>query len=59
MSSNFSKNESFLIDAEFELFVHKVLKGLDDSENGRINTIEEAEEKLKKWYEKNFSNRSQ
>jgi predicted transcriptional regulator len=31
------------------IFVEKVQKGLDDSENGRINTKEEAKQKLKKW----------
>ena len=30
-------------------FLDKVRKGLDDSENGRTNTVEEAKEKLKKW----------
>ena len=31
------------------VFVDKVQKGLDDSNNGKINTVEEAREKLKKW----------
>jgi len=31
------------------IFVEKVQKGLDDSENGRIHTIEEARKKLNKW----------
>jgi hypothetical protein len=31
------------------IFVEKVQKGLDDSVNGRINTKEEAKQKLKKW----------
>ncbi|MFC2100816.1 hypothetical protein ACFLRZ_03200 [Bacteroidota bacterium] len=31
------------------IFLEKVQKGLDDSENGRINTNEEARQKLKKW----------
>jgi len=31
------------------IFVEKVQKGLDDSANGRINTKEEAKEKLKRW----------
>ena len=31
------------------IFVEKVEKGLDDSVNGRINTKEEAKQKLKKW----------
>jgi hypothetical protein len=31
------------------IFVEKVQKGLDDSENGRINTKEEAKQKLNKW----------
>ncbi|MBW8333301.1 MAG: hypothetical protein K0M40_14845 [Prolixibacteraceae bacterium] len=34
---------------EHLIFVDKVRKGLDDSEEGRINTVEEAKEKLKKW----------
>jgi hypothetical protein len=31
------------------IFVEKVQKGLDDSANGRINSNEEAKEKLKRW----------
>ena len=31
------------------IFVEKVEKGLDDSINGRVNTKEEAKEKLSKW----------
>jgi hypothetical protein len=31
------------------IFVEKVQKGLDDSRNGRINTIDEAKQKLNKW----------
>jgi predicted transcriptional regulator len=31
------------------IFVEKVQKGLDDSTKGRINTKEEAKQKLKKW----------
>ena len=31
------------------IFVEKVEKGLDDSVNGRVNTKEEAKEKLSKW----------
>lgn len=31
------------------IFVEKVQKGLDDSANGRINSKEEAKEKLKRW----------
>ena len=31
------------------IFVEKVQKGLDDSVNGRVNTKEEAKQKLKKW----------
>jgi len=31
------------------IFVEKVQKGLEDSENGRVNTTEEAREKLNKW----------
>lgn len=31
------------------IFVEKVEKGLDDSVNGKINTKEEAKEKLIKW----------
>jgi len=31
------------------IFVEKVQKGLEDSENGRVNTTEEAREKLSKW----------
>ena len=32
------------------IFLEKVQKGLDDSSNGRINTKEQAKEKLKKWF---------
>ena len=31
------------------IFIEKVQKGLDDSINGRINTKEEARQKLNKW----------
>ena len=31
------------------IFVAKVQKGLDDAEHGRINTKDEAREKLNKW----------
>ena len=31
------------------LFIEKIQKGLDDSKNGRINSKEEAIEKLSKW----------
>lgn len=31
------------------IFVEKVQKGLDDSENGRVYTTEEARKKLNKW----------
>jgi predicted transcriptional regulator len=31
------------------IFIEKVQKGLDDSANGRINTKEEAKQKLSKW----------
>ena len=31
------------------IFIEKVQKGLEDSENNRINTNEEAKEKLKRW----------
>lgn len=31
------------------IFVEKVQKGISDSENGRINTKEEAKQKLNKW----------
>lgn len=31
------------------IMVEKVEKGMDDSINGRINTKEEAKEKLSKW----------
>ena len=34
---------------EHLIFLDKVNKGLDDSENGRINTVEEAKIKLNKW----------
>jgi len=31
------------------IFVEKVQKGLSDSENGRINSKDEAKQKLSKW----------
>lgn len=31
------------------VFVEKVQKGLSDSQNGRINTVDEAKQKLNKW----------
>ena len=31
------------------IFVEKVQKGLEDSENGRVHTKEEARIKLNKW----------
>jgi predicted transcriptional regulator len=31
------------------IFVEKVQKGLEDSENGRVHTKEEARNKLNKW----------
>ena len=31
------------------IFLEKVQKGLNDSLNGRVNTKEEAKEKLKRW----------
>jgi predicted transcriptional regulator len=31
------------------IFVEKVQKGLEDSENGRVYTTEEARKKLNKW----------
>jgi len=35
---------------EHMVFVEKVQKGLSDSENGRINTKEQAKQKLGKWF---------
>ena len=31
------------------IFVEKVEKGLSDSQNGKVNTKEEAKKKLSKW----------
>lgn len=31
------------------IFVEKVQKGLEDSENGRVYTTEEARKRLNKW----------
>jgi predicted transcriptional regulator len=31
------------------IFFDKVQKGMEDSENGRVNTVEEAKQKLNKW----------
>lgn len=43
--------ENLTIDKVIEhiIFVEKVQKGIFDSENGRINTKEEAKQKLSKW----------
>jgi predicted transcriptional regulator len=43
--------ENLTIDQVIEhiIFIEKVQKGLADSENGRINTKEEAKQKLSKW----------
>jgi predicted transcriptional regulator len=34
---------------EHLIFMDKVQKGMEDSEKGRINTVEEAKQKLNKW----------
>ena len=34
---------------EHLIFLDKVHKGLDDSQNGRINTVDETRQKLNKW----------
>jgi predicted transcriptional regulator len=34
---------------EHLIFFDKVQKGMEDSENGRVNTVEEAKQKLNKW----------
>ena len=34
---------------EHLIFLDKVQKGMDDSDNGRVNTVEEAKQKLSKW----------
>lgn len=31
------------------IFLEKIQKGLDDSKNGRINSKEEAKQKLSRW----------
>lgn len=43
--------ENFTIDQVIDhlIFVEKVQNGLKDSANGRINSKEEAKEKLKRW----------
>lgn len=43
--------ESMSIDqlVDHLIFVEKVQKGLEDSENGNTNTKEEAKQKLSKW----------
>lgn len=43
--------ESLTIDQVIDhlMFIDKIQKGLDDSANGRVNTKEEAKEKLKRW----------
>jgi hypothetical protein len=32
------------------IFMDKVQKGIDDSENNRVNTKDEAKQKLGKWF---------
>lgn len=34
---------------EHLIFLDKVQKGMEDSEKGRVNTVEEAKQKLNKW----------
>ncbi|MEI8114751.1 MAG: hypothetical protein WCI54_14035 [Bacteroidia bacterium] len=34
---------------EHLIFLDKVQKGMDDSDSGRVNTVEEAKQKLNKW----------
>jgi hypothetical protein len=34
---------------EHLIFFDKVQKGIEDSDNGRVNTVEEAKQKLNKW----------
>lgn len=43
--------ENLTVDQVIEhiIFVEKVQKGLDDSENGKLNTKEDAKAKLSKW----------
>ncbi len=43
--------ENFTIDQLIDhiIFVEKVQKGLEDSENGRLHSKEEARQKLSKW----------
>ena len=43
--------ENVTVDQVIEhlIFLEKVNKGLDNSVNGRINTIEVAKQKLNKW----------
>jgi hypothetical protein len=46
MTENIDFNSGFYL----MIFLEKVQKGLDDSANGRINTKEQAKEKLSKWF---------
>ena len=43
--------ENFTIDQIIDhlIFVEKVQKGLDDAHNGRVNTVEEAKQKIKNF----------
>lgn len=43
------ENETVEQVIEHLIFLDKVNKGLSDSDNGRINTVEEAKQKLNKW----------
>jgi predicted transcriptional regulator len=43
--------ENFTIDQVIDrlIYLEKIQKGLDDSKNGRINSKEEAKQKLSRW----------
>jgi len=43
--------DNFTIDQIIDhlIFVEKVQKGLDDAHNRKVNTVEEAKQKLTKW----------
>ena len=45
--------ENLTIDQVIEhlIFIEKIQKGMDDSENGNILSNDEAKEKLNKWFQ--------
>lgn len=48
-------NEEELVDMLYDIYLYTgICKGLDDAENGRVMTLDEAKERMRKKYE-NFN----